>query len=150
MNHSVIFPNNVPLERVDNKFSDWKNFKIEKFMNAPEVEYGEYADNVAVNNFKQGISIKVTKSDVPDFRTDRHISYLENRATYKDEKFSCDFPYPEVSTEISFVNVNDWQLRKYEDSDNTYFIAQCRFDYIVNYGNKVKHTASSDIFFVYE
>lgn len=150
LNHSVIFPNTVPMERVDNKFSDWKNFKIEKFMNDPVAEYGEYADNVAVNNFEQGISIKVTKSDVPDFRTDRYISYLENRATYKDEKFSCDFPYPEVSIEISFVNVDDWQLRKYEGSDDTYYIAQCRFDYIVNYGNKVKHTASSDIFFVYE
>lgn len=149
LNHNVKFPNNVSMRDLDYKLSNWDNFSVKQTIVEPEINYGDIFEGVVVNEWKNGISIRVTKSDAADFRVNSYVTCVEERAVYKDDKLSCDFPYPEFSAlDVSFVNVHDWQIVT-DDEMGEYYKAECKFNFSISCANNINYTSSNGIIFVY-
>lgn len=148
LKHSIEFPNNAPLKQLDHRFSNWNNFEVEQTIGDPEINEGNYSENVAVNNWIKGISIRVVKSDATGFQINSYITCIQEKAVYKDDKLSCDFPCLDFAVlNISFANVQDWYFVEGDTEDENSYWAKCMFNYEIGYGEKVKYVSSSPVFF---
>lgn len=136
LHHQVQYPMIQEIVEVNHEYDVLDDFVLTTTDYGITSQYGEIADNVAVDTYAWKQELFACKGDDESVQKRASITYIDERARYTDEKLACDFPCPQFTDmTANYQLVHGWE--PFADDGVSYERAEYKFNFGAKYGDAV-------------